>query len=100
MISDMTDHSPEEINRALSNPAAEKVLKRRITDGSIELVNSDTQAPVFTRQLTKIATQGYRAANGSPMPTETDGASQLDPEEAELVSKALFCRFINRFAVF
>jgi len=42
MISDMTDHSPEEINRALSNPAAEKVLKRRITDGSIELVNSDT----------------------------------------------------------
>ena len=42
MISDMTEHSPEEINRALSNPAAEKVLKRRITDGSIELVNSDT----------------------------------------------------------
>lgn len=50
----MTEHSPEAIERALSNPAAEKVLKRQITDGSIQLVDSESQSPVFTRQMSKI----------------------------------------------
>ena len=54
LLSQVTEHSPEAIERALSNPAAEKVLKRQITDGSIQLVDSESQSPVFTRQMSKI----------------------------------------------
>ena len=49
LISDVTNHSPDDIQRALSNPAAERVLQRRITEGSIQLVDGDSQSPVFTR---------------------------------------------------
>ena len=39
LISNVTDHSPDAIERALSNPDAEAVLQRRITEGSIKLVD-------------------------------------------------------------
>jgi hypothetical protein len=50
----------------LSNPAAEKVLKRRLTEGSIELVDKETSSPVYTRQLSKIGDRGYNVVRDSP----------------------------------
>ena len=43
LISNVTEHSPDAIERALSNPEAEKVLQRRITEGSIQLVDEESQ---------------------------------------------------------
>ena len=91
MISTVTDHSPEAIERALSNPEAEQLLQRRITDKSIQLVDQRSGNPVFTRQMSKIGEQGYRAAQQSPNASEMD-ASILggpEPEEAELVSETI-----------
>ena len=90
LLSEVTEHSPEAIERALTNPAAEKVLKRQITDGSIQLVDSESQSPVFTRQMSKIGQHGYRAANESPGASELGSSREvdLDPEDAELVSQS------------
>ena len=92
LLSDVTEHSPDEIQRALSNPAAEKVLKRRITEGSIEMVDPESQRPVFQRQMSKIGEKGYRAGAESPGgASEYDHASSrgvVEPDQAELVSKA------------
>ena len=53
LISDITEneHSPEDIDRALSNPETEKILKRRISLGCIQLVDSASKSPLFTRQM-------------------------------------------------
>ena len=89
LLSEVTEHSPDAIERALSNPDAEKVLQRRITEGSIQLVDSETKSPVFTRQMSKIGERGYLAAIESPGASEM-GSSRaeidVEPEEAELVS--------------
>lgn len=73
----MTEYSPEDIQRALSDPEAEQVLRRGITDGSIKLVSQDSQSPVFTRQMSQIGEHGYRAANASPVASELD-LSQME----------------------
>ena len=54
LISNVTDHSPADIDRALSNPETEQVLKRMLTDQSIQLVDSKDDRPLFTRQMSKI----------------------------------------------
>lgn len=90
LLSEVTEHSPDQIDRALSNPDAERVLQRGITEGSIQLVDSDTQSPVFKRQMSKIGEKGYLAAIESPGASER-GSSRMeddpDPENAELVSR-------------
>ena len=90
LISNVTEHSAADIKRALSNPETENVLRKQITSGSINLVDKDTKSPLYTRQMSKIGEQGYRAAQGSPGADSLDeNMSQLGPEEpdeAELVS--------------
>ena len=90
LISDVTGdvHSPSKIQRAMSNPAAEKILQRQITDGSVKLVHQDSQEPAFTRQMSKIGEQGFEAAKQQTQ-TDVDDESffQQDPEDCELVSQ-------------
>ena len=89
LLSEVTEHSPDAIERALSNPDAEKVLQRRITEGSIQLVDSETKSPVFTRQMSKIGERGYLAAIESPAASEMGSSraeNDVEPEDAELVS--------------
>ena len=62
LISNVTEHSPEDIQRALSNPEAEEVLRRQISLGGVQLEDKQTKSPLFTRQMSQIADQGYRAA--------------------------------------
>ena len=86
LISDVTNHSPEEIQRALSNPEAEKVLKNYIRKGSIQLVDQQSQSPVYKRQMSKIGESGYRAAAESPGASDDEQSCHIEPEDAELVS--------------
>ena len=89
LLSEVTEHSPDAIERALSNPDAEKVLQRRITEGSIQLVDSETKSPVFTRQMSKIGERGYLAAIESPGASARGSSraeNDVEPEDAELVS--------------
>ena len=87
LISDITDneHSPEGIDQALCNPETEKVLKRRISLGCVQLVDSISKSPLFTRQMSQIGEHGYRAADKSPDASEIDKSeSQVEPDAAEL----------------
>mmetsp|Transcript_42868 Transcript_42868/g.56685 ORF Transcript_42868/g.56685 Transcript_42868/m.56685 type:complete len:94 (-) Transcript_42868:117-398(-) len=69
------------------------MLRKQITSGSINLVDKDSKQPVYTRQMSKIGEQGYRAAQGSPGADELldeDDVSQMgpdEPDEAELAVK-------------
>ena len=66
LLSNVTEHSPDQLERALSNPEAERVLQRGLTDGSISLVDPDSKSPVYQRQMSQIGEQGYRVVNASP----------------------------------
>lgn len=78
-------HTQHEINRAMSNPNAEKILRRQITDGSVKLVHQESQQPAFTKQMTKIGEQGFDRARQQ---TQTDAGDesffQQDPEDCEI----------------
>jgi len=70
----------------LSNPETEQVLKRRITDKSIQLVDAD-KSPLFTKQMSQIGEKGYRAGLESPGASSADATHRgVEPEDAELVS--------------
>jgi len=60
-------------------------MQRLIKQGSMRLEDANTKSPVFTRQMSKIGEQGYRAAVGSPGASDHD-VSEIgpEPEDAEL----------------
>lgn len=69
----------------MTNPAAEKLLKRQITEGKVQLVKQESMEPAFVRQMSKIGEKGFEAA---ALQTEDEADSQLDagldPEDCEI----------------
>ena len=77
-------HSPDAIERALSNPATEQILQRRISQGHVKLRRQNTNEPVFEEHLARLGQKGYAAAQEEESMLEQSFASQGEPEDAIL----------------
>ena len=95
LISDVTnnEHHPDDVREALDHPQTKNIVQSHIAGGGIRLVDRENQnAQVFKREMSLIGQKGDRAANESPDASALmggEGDDDLDPEDAQLVSKIL-----------
>ena len=69
----------------MSNPAAEKLLKRQLTDGSVKLVSQTSNEPAFQKQLSIIGQKGFDEAEREIDALEDESyINNDDPSDCEL----------------
>ena len=73
------------------------MLRRQISLGGVQLEDKQTKSPLFTRQMSQIADQGYKAAQDGDESDHTEVGPE--PDDAHLVSH-LFITFLNNLTVF
>ena len=81
--------SPEEFHRAMTHPEVQEVMQKHILSEDIQMVEPETNKPIYRKQMSIIGEKGNRAAMESPVRGSSPDASALcdvEPEDAELVA--------------